>query len=237
MSRKLQSLDLGALYYFFTLDLSMYGVTEPLRFHCNGSEEVLNVEKNRYDLNDVMMYRGDAYSFVGIDVQGIELSSDGKVNSPDLRIINKLNGQLGAITALCRQYNDLIDAKLTIVMCTAESYENSTLEYIEQVWWIDSKGSDDGMLITFPLTSAVDQKKQQVPTRMIMDICAWALRGEYRGEACGYAGDKYFDAKGNPTATIDQDDCGGLCSDCILRFGYGVALPFGGFLIVNKTDF
>lgn len=237
MGKRLQVLDIGGILYFFELDLTMYGLADILYFHCNGSDDRLNPELNRYDLTDVMTYKGNNYAFVGADVQDVELSSDGKVGAPSFRIINKLNGQLGAVTALCSMYNDLADAKLTIRMCTVEAYDSGTQEEIEQLWWIDRKTSDNGAIVTFDLTSALDHKKKQIPSRLIIDLCTWAMRGQYRGEACGYAGDKYFDKQGNPVATLDQDDCGGECNDCILRFGRGNPLPFGGFLIVNKTNY
>lgn len=237
MSRRLQMLDIEGILYFYELDLSMYGLTDKLYFHCNGSTSTLNVEENRYDVKDTMTYRGNEYAFVGADLQDVELSSDGKVTAPTFRVVNKLNGQLGAVTALCSSYNDLTDAILTVRACTAEAYDAGTFEEIEQMWWVDRKSDDNGVIVTFDLTSALDHKKKQIPSRMIIDLCTWAMRGEYRGEACGYTGDKYFDKHGKPVDTIDQDDCGGECSDCILRYGRGVPLPFGGFLIVNKTNY
>lgn len=237
MQRRLQLLDVEGILYFFELDLTMYGVPDILRFHCNGVTEDINDELNRVEHIPAMEFNGNQYDFVGLSVQGIESSSDGKINTPELKVANILNGQVGAISALCRKYNNLIDAELTIHTTTVEAYDKKTGEEITQSWWIDQKTADDGASITFDLASAMDYKKAQLPTRMIMDICTWAMRGEYRGETCSYTGTKYFDKQGNAVTTLDQDDCGGTCNDCILRFGRGTALPFGGFLIVNKTDY
>lgn len=235
--KRIQTLDVGTILFFFKLDLSSWGIDQPLLFHCNGATEVLNEAANRYELDTDMMYRGELYTFAGVSMEGIALSNDGKVNQPTLKVANYLQGQKGALSVLCRMYDNLIGAKLEIMITTLEAYEIGDNQEFKQVWWVERKSSEDESMIEFELTSPLDFKGQQVPTRLVIDVCQWAMRGQYRGESCGYTGTRYFDKKGNPVDSITLDACGGSCNDCIIRFGEGVPLPFGGFLIAMRTNF
>lgn len=235
--KRVQMLDVGAIYYFFEVDLSNWGIAEPLRFHCNGVRQQLDVERDAFVPIGDMYYNDKLYQFIGIDIEGIKISNDGKVNAPTLRVMNRFNDQQGAVSALLMLYDNLVGAKVTFRMTTAEAYESRTLQEETQYWWIERKLTEDINAVSFELTSPLDFKRQRVPTRLITDLCNWAMRGEYRGESCGYTGTKYFDKRGNPVDSITLDECGGTCQDCILRFGRKAELPFGGFMIAYRTNF
>lgn len=229
LTKRIQMLDVDRILYFYKLELPK--VATPLLFHNNGPVEVLNPKTNAIDMVMTMTWQGQEYTYVNLKTDGMQLSGDGSVNSPTMTVANNINGQDGALGVLCRMYNNLKDAKLTIHMTTLEAYQAGTNQYMEQLWWISRKTLETAESIEFALDMPANHNKQQIPTRIIDDICAWAKRGQYRGEDCGYTGTKYFDARGNPVDSIALDDCGGLCSDCELRFGRGTPLPFGGFLI------
>lgn len=235
--RRIQTLNVGAIYYFFELDMSPWGIDDPLRFHCNGYLKEREDGEREFVPKGEMMYKGEPFAFVGIDLEGIKLSNDGKVNAPSLRVMNNINGQQGSLSALLQLYDNLTGARLKFMLTTAEAYEDNIDQEIVQYWWVERKLNEDINLVTFELTSPLDFKKQNVPTRLISDLCTWSLRNEYRGETCGYTGDKYFNKKGEPVDSIVLDDCGGTCHDCILRFGEGEELPFGGYMIPNRTNF
>lgn len=235
--KRVQMLDVGAIYYFFEVDLSLWGVADPLRFHCNGVYQQHDAEADKFVPMGDMTYNGNVYQFIGIDLEGIKLSNDGKVNSPTLRVMNHFNGQQGAVSAMLLMYDNLIGAKVTFRLTTAEAYDGGFIQEETQYWWIDRKLSEDIQVVSFELTSPLDFKRQKIPTRLISDLCTWSMRGDYRGEECGYTGTKYFDKKGNPVDSIALDDCGGQCNDCIIRFGEGASLPFGGFMIAYRTNF
>ena len=230
-------LDVGAVYMFYEIDMTAWGQTEPLRLHFNGIDQVLNPATEKYEPISTMMYRGHEYTFLAIDIEGTKLSNDGKVNVPTLRVMNNVNGVQGAVTAMLEMYNGLRGAPLTFRFTTEEAYKAGNLQEMTQYWWIDRAISYDIDRVVFELTSPMDYKRQQVPTRLIMDICTWSMRGQYRGEACGYTGDKYFNERGEPVDSIVLDQCGGTCNDCILRFGKGNPINHGGFLIPNRTNF
>lgn len=235
--KRVQMLDVGAIYYFFEIDMTNWGIAEPLRFHANGVYQQLDMERDAFVPMGDMYYQDKLYQFIGIDLEGIKLSNDGKVNAPTLRVMNHFNGQQGAVSAMMMLYDNLVGAKITFRMTTAEAYDSGIVQEETQYWWIERKLSEDINVVAFELTSPLDFKRQQVPTRLISDLCTWALRGDYRGENCGYTGTRYFDKNGNPVDSITLDDCGGTCQDCIKRFGPGVELPFGGFMIPYRTNF
>lgn len=248
LNKRLQMLDVGEVLQFFKLEIP--NVNTPLLFHCNGATEVIQYdgtdfpsmtdgrsmewgtpEPPRYVQVTSMHWLGEEYTFAGIRTQGMRLSGDGSVNSPELEVSNCIEGVQGAVSALCRLYSNLSNAKLTIYFTTLEAYQLGLAQYNTQYWWVSQKTLDTAQSVTFALDMPANHNRKQIPTRIIDDICAWAKRGEYRGEDCGYTGTKFFDDKGNPVDSIALDSCGGLCEDCVMRFGEGEALPFGGALV------
>lgn len=230
-----QSLETKTLLYFFHLMIPDGNETFDLYFHCNGSKVDETAAGNSVDYQPFMDWMGQQYTFVGIDIEGLQLSSGGKVNTPKLSIANEVMMQKGYVTTLCRMFNDLRGAKLKIYMTTGLSYDNNTGQYIEQNWYVEQKTSATYAAVEFELKSPLDFKSQRIPTRLISPYCAWAMRGEYRGEVCGYTGTNYFDEKGNPVASPTQDKCGGRFTDCAKRFGDGARLPFGGQLVTYEN--
>ena len=226
LNNELQKLTIPGYLYFFDLDLSGYGVAEPLRFHCNGAEE--QIVNGRIQLNGSMTFLGNSYDFVGIDQDGIQLSSGAKVNTPTLLIANNVGGVADYVSILCRRFKDMVGAKLTIYITTAANLNNAIDGHIKQVWYIEQRTNETAEAVEFELSSPIDFRGIKLPTRVIMNRCTWAMRGDYRGEECGYTGTKFFNEKGEPVSTIDQDRCGGCLSDCRLRFGRYATLPYGG---------
>lgn len=228
LNKRLQMLDVGAVLEFFKIEIP--NVSTPLLFHCNGVIETVNAQQQIVQ-GSTMSWLGEDYTFVGIRREGMRLSGDGSVNTPTMDVSNNINGVQGAISALCRLYNNLQGAKLTIYFTSLEAYELGLAQYKTQYWTVSQKTLATDASVTFALDIPTNHNKKQLPTRIIDDICAWAKRGEYRGADCGYTGTKYFDEKGNPVDSIALDSCGGLCEDCSLRFGAGEPLPFGGALV------
>lgn len=248
LNKRLQMLDVGSVLQFYKLEIP--NVNTPLLFHCNGVIERTmddpatmpaivqgqsmaygTIEAPRVEQSREMYWLGEAYRFTGIRTEGMRLSGDGSVNSPQLEVSNNIDGVQGAVSALCRLYNNLSNAKLTIYFTTLEAYELGLPQYKTQYWWVSQKTLANDASITFALDMPANHNRKALPTRLIDDICAWAKRGEYRGADCGYTGTNYFDEKGNPVGSIALDSCGGLCEDCTIRFGKGEALPFGGALV------
>lgn len=231
MNIEMQRPDSVTLYYFFKLTHVYFGQPISLLIHCNGIQETLDTAKNRIVGTDLMQFNNETYKFVGVTVQGIKLSDGAKVNSPTFAVSNNIDGIPNYVSNLCALYDYFRGAKLQIFIMTETAFKANTGQYIEQIWYIERPTSEDFQSVQFELSSPLDFKRQQVPTRIVAPFCAWAMRGDYRGEECGYTGTNYFDRHGNPVPDITQDECGGKCSDCELRFGQGSRLPFGGQLV------
>lgn len=216
---------------FFTLEITRGSQDLTLRFHCNGLTKTISEDGTRYEPSSVMQWQGHEFTFVGMNIQGVQYSDGGRVNSPTLTVSNKIGDQEGYLGALCMLYNNLKGAKLTRHTTTVELYNANRNQFYTQVWYVERKTDHTAESLAFLLKSPLDFRKQLIPTRLVSPYCTWAMRGEYRGEVCGYTGTAYFDENGNPVDDILKDSCGGLCSDCELRFGKGNRLPHGGYLV------
>ncbi|MDU4998919.1 MAG: phage minor tail protein L [Enterobacteriaceae bacterium] len=189
-----------------------------------------------------ILFGGNTYEFWPFQLTDLELSTE-QAAEPKLSVSN-LDGH---ITALCLQFKDMVNAKVSIIDTYAVYLDsvnfpggvNPTADptaFSLQTFWLDTKSSEDDEVVTWSLSSPADLQGLVIPTRQITSLCEWALRGQYRsGDGCTYNGTAYFDAKGNAVADPALDVCGGCLSDCRKRFGAGLVEPntaildFGGF--------
>lgn len=223
ITERIQRLEPGSLVRLFELDLSNYG-GEVLRFHGHMEEGSI-------------LWQGNSYDPVAIEATGLELSQNRTV-APSLQLANNVAGIQGAVSALCMHYNDFAGSRLTIRETFAELLDagnfaggnaHASDEEVVSVWYIEQKSSENAEAVSFELSSPANFNNQLIPSRQITSHCAWALRGEYRGESCGYTG-PYVDIEGGPTDDPSKDRCSGLLnSGCKARFGKDAELPFGGF--------
>lgn len=177
----------------------------------------------------VIRFRGQDYTPIAITSDGLEMRSDGKASTPSLSVADNLNGVQGAISALCRLYDDLAGAKLTITQTLAEYLTSADdANYRQQEWYIEQKTTENPMagVVEFELSNPVDFAGQKIPVRNITTYCHWAMCGRYRGEECGYTGTKRFTMDGKITDDPSLDACGGTMPDCKLRDNED---SFGGF--------
>ncbi|MCR4457569.1 phage minor tail protein L [Pseudescherichia sp. L3] len=200
----------------------------------NGDEDKLGPK--------AIIWDGEVYEFWPFQMSGLELSTD-QAAEPDLSVSN-LDGH---ITALCLQFRDMVNAKVSIIDTYAVYLDavnfpdgiNPTADptmFSLQTFWLDTKTAEHDETVAWAMSSPADLQGQVIPTRQITSLCEWAMRGQYRsGDGCTYNGTAYFDAKGNPVADPALDACGGCLSDCRKRFGAGLAEPntaildFGGY--------
>ncbi|AKG10892.1 phage minor tail protein L [Moraxella bovoculi] len=183
----------------------------------------------------VIRFRGQDYTPIAITADGLEMRSDGKASTPSLSVADNLNGVQGAISALCRLYDDLAGAKLTITQTLAEYLTSADdANYRQQEWYIEQKTTENPMagVVEFELSNPVDFAGQKIPVRNITTYCHWAMCGKYRGEECGYTGTKRFTMDGKITDDPSLDACGGTMPDCKLRDNED---SFGGFPAAGLT--
>lgn len=196
-----------------------------------------------------IVFGGLLYDFWPFQFSDMAMSTD-QASTPKLEVSN-LDGR---ITALCLQFRDMLNAKVKIIDTFSEYLDavnftegNSAADpsaYSYQIFWLDTKNSEDDESVQWTLSSPADFHGQMLPTRQITSICEWALRNQYRtGDGCTYNGTAYFDVKGNPVSDPALDVCSGMLGHCRKRFGAGLADPnsamldFGGFpatILISK---
>lgn len=179
-----------------------------------------------------IIWQGEVFSPVALEVSGLEMRSDGKASAPTLSMANNINGIQGAVSAYCLQFGDFAGAKLKVITTLAKyldaenfSTGNPTAnpsEKREQIWFIEQKTSENAQQVTFELSNPVDFEGLKIPTRQISNYCNW----EYRSEECGYIGSAMFTEKDEPTDNPALDRCNYRTSGCRCREN---ELNFGGF--------
>ena len=179
-----------------------------------------------------IIWQGQTFEPMALEVSGLEMRSDGKASAPTLSMANNIGGIQGAVSAYCLQFGDFAGAKLKVITTLAKyldaenfSTGNPTAnpsEKREQIWFIEQKTSENAQQVTFELSNPVDFEGLKIPTRQISNYCNW----EYRSEECGYIGSAMFTEKDEPTDNPTLDRCNYRTSGCRCREN---ELHFGGF--------
>ncbi len=182
-------------------------------------------------------WQGSEYGAWPYQIEGMAKNSDGGQARPKLRASNVDS----VISSLCLQFDDLVQAKVTIYETFAHYLDAKNFpegsatanpeECFKQVYYIDQKTNEiAGDSIEFELSSPFDLQGIMIPVRQIHNLCYWCMKGDYRsGNGCSYSGSQYFDERGKPVDDPSLDKCGGMVPDCELRFGKNNPLDFGGF--------
>ena len=212
----------GAWVELFVLDATAQGGSIT-RFHAGTNS-----------LSTAVVWQGNTYQPFPIEMEGFEWNGQG-LPRPKARLANVS----GLISALVRDYADLIGAKVTrkrtmVQFLDAVNFPGGTnpsadpTSYLpDEVYFITQKTREDKYLVEFELGTPLDLQGVSIPRRQIVGpVCGWRT---YRGEGCGYAGGPVADDHDNPTTNPALDKCSRKISGCKLRFGENGVLPFGGF--------
>lgn len=182
-----------------------------------------------------IIWQGETFEPMALDVSGLDMRSDGKASAPTLSMANNIGGIQGAISAYCLQFSDFAGAKLKVITTLAKyldaenfSAGNSTAsnEAKEQLWYIEQKTSENASAVTFELSNPIDFEGLKIPVRQISNYCHWCAMGNYRGEECQFTGAAMFTEKDEPTDNPALDRCSGRLSSCRIRNN---EIRFGGF--------
>lgn len=221
----IQSLAPGAIIELFELDARAVGAGIE-RFHAGTNE-----------LSGNVIWQGQTYVRYPVMAEGFEMTAQGKQPRPKLRVSNIS----GLIYALCRDYQDLVGAKLTrkrtfkkyldaANFAAGNVYADPNAAFVDDVFFVERKLRDDGVTVEFELASTLDLQGILLPRRIVaQNTCAWT----YRGAECGYTGGPVAKSDDTFTADATLDICGKRVASCKLRFGANAALPFGGFPAVG----
>lgn len=217
----IQTLDPGKLIELFELDASEIGGSV-LRFHNEANE-----------LGTDVVWQGNTYTRFPIEATGFELKSSGQSPRPILKVANIT----GLISALIRDYDGLVNAKVTrrrtfvkyldaVNFASGNPSADPNVGFTDDVWFIDRKASENAIFVSFELASASDVAGVMIPRRQfIQNVCPWI----YRSAECSYAGGAVADRNDVATSSLGSDACGKRLASCKLRFGEHAQLPYGGF--------
>jgi lambda family phage minor tail protein L len=213
----------SAVIELFEIDGSSVGLEDLLRFHAGTN-----------GLRQNVTWKGEVYNRFPLEVTGFEISGQGQIPRPKLRVSN----QLSIITTYLLAYGDLIGAKITRKRTHKRFLDavnfpggvnpdaDPTAEFNDDIFYIDRKASETRDFVEFELASSMDLAGVGIPRRQIIqNLCPW----KYRGAECGYTGDDFFKTDDTPTDDSSLDVCGKRLTSCKARFGTVAELPFGGF--------
>ncbi|MBI1408647.1 phage minor tail protein L [Acinetobacter baumannii] len=252
-----QKLYVDGLIHLYELDASSLGAGI-LRFHGHiafqdwekiyssiGSEGLIGADTGSigkiFDTGDQkvwnrnIIWQGQVFEPMALEVSGLEMRSDGKASAPTLSMANNIGGIQNAVSALCLQFSDFAGAKLKVITTLAkyldaENFSQGNLtasnEAKEQLWYIEQKTSENAQAVTFELSNPIDFEGLKIPVRQISNYCHWCAMGNFRGEECQYTGAAMFTDKDEPTDNPALDRCSGRLSSCRIRNN---EIRFGGF--------
>ena len=242
----LQEIAPGALIELFQLELNVtqHGVAETYYFHAGTND-------NGY--GDVV-WDGQAYMALPIEVEGFEYSGQGTLPRPKIRISNIMGTITELLLRLIQTYGSdgLEGAKFTRIRTLGRfldavnfpsgsyvvsnywdvGYESGTsgtadpyAEFPREVYFVDRKSAENRDVVEFELASAFDMAGVRAPKRQCITRCQWV----YRSAECSYTGTNYFNASDAAVGNASEDVCGKRVDSCKARFGQTAELPFGGY--------
>ena len=226
MLRALSAADQGVLVDLWELDLRPLG-GEILRY-CNLMNE----------LSQPVIWKGQAYQGLPIQADGFESSGQGAGNRPKVTLANVY----GTVTGLSEQFGQLIGAEVWRRQTYARFLDAANFaqgnpqadpaQEIVSKYLVERMVSLTAESAQFELAAPSEADGAVIPARLMLhDYCPF----DYRGEACGYRGKPVADRFDMPTADPEKDECSRKLQGCKARFGETAALPFGGWVGVDKT--
>lgn len=165
----LQSLDPGAILDLWELDCTSQGGS--IQYFHGGTNE----------LGTPVVWKGQSYAPMPVQVEGVELSGKGTLPRPTFRVAN-LDG---TISQLVLPLDDLLGAKVTrrrtaVKYLDAANFEKGNpsadpnQEYPIEVFYVEQKTSETPSVIEWSLRSALDTQGQKIPRRLIQaTVCVW----------------------------------------------------------------
>jgi lambda family phage minor tail protein L len=226
----LQEIAPGALIELFQLELNVaqHGVAETYYFHAGTND-------NGYG---ELVWDGQPYMALPIEVEGFEYSGQGTLPRPKMRISNLM----GTITALILTLPEGLEgAKFTRIrtlgrfldaanFAAGNANADPLAEFPREVYFVDRKSAENRDVVEFELASAFDMAGVRAPKRQCITRCQWV----YRSAECSYTGTNYFNASDVAVGNASEDVCGKRVDSCKARFGQNAELPHGGFVGIGS---
>lgn len=233
----LQSLYTGEIITLVEIDGTKFGANI-YRFHNENisytAEELMQAQQTGILPPKDIIFQGEVYGARPFGVSGINFTSNGRADKPQLMVSN-LDSR---VSAMIRNYNGMMQAKVTFWITAKEFIgEGGAIKdgaYRKLVYYIERPSQYNREVAKFDLTSPYDMDGLMIPPRITQSVCYWAQRGWYRsGKGCSYNGSAMFDKDNKPVTDPSQDYCAGTVTACKLRFGQQNELDFGGCAVAS----
>lgn len=192
ITSEIQKLAPGAIIELFVLDTTSITGGSISYFHSGTNE-----------LHSNIVWQGQEYTRYPIEASGFEYTGSGQLPRPRMKVSNAF----GAITALILELGDMVGAKVirrrTLKKCLdAVNFEGGinpdedpTVEWPEEIYFIERKVSEGPEVVEFELAAATDLQGVLIPKRQIIqNVCPFI----YRGADCGYVGPPTFNFQDEP---------------------------------------
>lgn len=198
-------------------------------------------------LGKPIKWQGIDYLPVPVETEGFEVSANGQMPRPKIRISNKdffVTDLL--LNNFDLQYAKIIRKRTFVKYLDSSNFDggnpwgsaDSTAEISSDTYVIGQKTSENKVFVEFELTSPLDLDNSYINNRLVLPrYCCW----KYRGQGCGYTG---------PPIETEEQQSLGMTKDYLNDFantkqwtiGLTVQSGSGVYLenqkvIVNKTQF
>ena len=235
VSEEIQKLEPSALIELFelTYTAAVNGIDQVVRYHA-GTNEV----------KSDIVFGGNTYSALPVQVSGFDKKTQGTLPRPKLKV-SIVNNALSAFILLynplqgkvqrIQTFTKFLDAA-NFTSGTNSTADSTAIVTTDDIWYIDRISAENPEFVEFELSPKINLQGFRIPRRVITEHCPW----EYRGNQCGYEGNKCFNVNdeqitgGTLAERKALDKCGHKYSSCLLRFPKGDNnerdLPFGGFI-------
>ena len=203
----------SSLVTVFEVEVSNSDIGGPgidkLYFHdgSNGTSDITwysLLDDNNFGSTTSGHYGQQSYTAFPVESEGWEVRGTGSLPRPSVRFAN-INQYWSAHLS---NYDDLIGAKV-IRRRTLQKHlgTNPPVEFNRDVFYVERKTTETGMMVEFELASAFDVQGIQLPRRSIhANRCPWKYKDSDQG-GCDWPTDSRFTIDGTETTLyFDKDD-------------------------------
>lgn len=212
-------LTLPALVDLYQVDLNPIGIGQVYYFYPGTDAN-----------SQPVAYLGNTYAPWPVTVSGLTKTGNGASPRPTAEIGNAG----GAITQMCRTYQDLVGATVLRRRTLATYLAANVAEYVDELYVIERRAEETFDTVKFELASPLDFLDKQLPGVLaIATGCVHRYASTENGSGCSWVRPgtdigKWFSRIGIQVHIINEDVCGKRLSDCKLRFGANNPLDYGG---------
>lgn len=196
--RDIQSLAPSAIIDLWILDCTPIG----------GSTYYFHAGTN--DVGSSIVFQGQAYTPMPVEVDGMETSSQGKLPRPTLRVANIDS----TISAVLQSSEDLIGAKVSRRRTLAKyldavnfaggvnSSADPNVAWPDEVFFVEQKTAETSEVIEWQLVSSFDCQGKKIPKGVIQStVCIWNNASICQFSVGGLCGKTLTDCKDNWNTT------------------------------------